>query len=268
MSRTAETLVAVDRLTIGFGGLLALDGVSFTVEEGAICGIIGPNGAGKSTLLNALCAIYPASAGEVRIAGASLARLGPADVAALGVGRTFQNLRLFATQTCVEHVKIGFHRRRGASPLGALLRTRAFRDEEARLDAEARQLLAEVGLPDAAERLASSLPYGAARRLEIARALAGAPRLLLLDEPAAGLTEEERRELVALVVRLQRARGLTVLLIEHDMKLVFELCETLVVLDHGVVIGRGTPAEVAELPQVVEAYLGAREGSSSGGGAT
>jgi len=253
----APALLDVRDVTVQFGGLVALDRVSFTVAAGTICGVIGPNGAGKSTLLNTLCAIYRPTRGAVTIGGASLDRLTPPDVAALGVGRTFQNLRLFPTQTCLEHLAIGMHRGLLQHPLGALFRSRSFRAEEARVVARARALLTEVGLEGTEDRLAVSLPYGLQRRLEIARALAAGPRLLLLDEPAAGLTAEERTALVALVRRLRTDRELTVVLIEHDMALVFEICEQLVVLDHGEVIGNGVPSDVAKLPAVVGAYLGA-----------
>lgn len=246
----------VEGLSIRFGGLAALDQVTFTVAPRAICGVIGPNGAGKSTLLNALTALYPPTSGTIHLGERATTGLGPAAVAALGVGRTFQNLRLFPTQTCLAHVKIGMVARHRYDVFGALFRTRSFRAHEATLDAEARELLAVVDLADFANHDAAALPYGAARRLEIARALATKPSLLLLDEPAAGLTATERQALVTLVRRLRDERGLTIVLIEHDMKLVFELCDQLVVLDHGVVIADGAPADVARSEAVVRAYLG------------
>jgi len=241
-----------------FGGIAALSEVSFGVPGGSVTGLIGPNGAGKTTLFNLVTGLLRPTAGRIRFLGEEIAGLEPHDIARRGIARTFQNIRLFAGMTAVENVMVGAHARCAAGVLGSVARTRAQRAEERRVGERALELLALVGLAEAAQRLPEELPYGHQRRLEIARALAAEPRLLLLDEPAAGMNEGETREIAALVAAL-RAKGLTILLIDHDMSLVMEACDRIAVLNFGRLIALGSPGAVRRDPAVIEAYLG-REG--------
>jgi ABC-type branched-subunit amino acid transport system ATPase component/ABC-type branched-subunit amino acid transport system permease subunit len=249
-------LLEVRDLQVRFGGLLALDGVSLAVRPGEIYGIIGPNGAGKTTLFNAVTGVAPVAAGTIRLAGADLLGLPPWRRARRGVARTFQNIRAFAGLTAWETVEVGFHARLAAGPLAHLAGTPGAREEAGWVRRRADELLAFVGLEAAAGQLARNLPYGHQRRLEIARALATGPRLLLLDEPAAGLNPTECEALVALIRRTRDA-GVTVLLVEHHMEVVMALCDRILVLNFGRPIAEGPPAAIREDPAVVAAYLGA-----------
>ena len=252
----ASPLLELDALSCHFGGLVALDQVSFAVQRGEVFGLIGPNGAGKTTLFNLISGLTPVSGGQVRWRGDPIGGLGPERINRLGIARTFQNLRLFDSLSLRENVLVGLHREARAPLVEALSGNAGFRARQAALERRAGELLALFGLDARADDPAASLSYGDRRRLEIARALATGPALLLLDEPAAGMNPAEKDELCALIGRLREQFQLTVLIIEHHVPLMMRLCDRLAVLNFGRRIALGSPERVRHDPAVIEAYLG------------
>lgn len=248
-------LLEIQNLTRSFGGLTALLNVDFHVGEEEIVSLIGPNGAGKTTFFNCVTGIYSPSSGSITFREKSIAGLKPSMVAKKGISRTFQNIRLFASMTALENVMTGRHLRTKTGPLGAILRTKKSRAEEKEIEEKSHDLLRFVGLSSKADITAGNLPYGDQRRLEIARALATEPKLLLLDEPAAGMNPHETEGLKSLISKI-KSKAISILLIEHHMKVVMSISDRVVVLDHGEKLAEGTPKEIQNNQDVIKAYLG------------
>ena len=249
-------MLEVTSLGISFGGLRAVDELSMKIEEGGLVGLIGPNGAGKTTVFNMLTGVYRPTDGGIRLDGQNLIGKKPHDICKMGVARTFQNIRLFSKLTVLDNVKTGLHNEITYSLVESLFHVGSYRKKERAMNERAMELLGVFGLESVADYQAANLPYGKQRKLEIARALATNPKLLLLDEPAAGMNPNEPAELMETIEVVRKRFGVTVLLIEHDMKLVSGICEYLYVLNFGRLLAEGTPGEVLKNPEVVTAYLG------------
>ncbi len=256
----SDVLLEARKVTMQFGGLTAVDSLEFQIKKGQLVGLIGPNGAGKTTVFNVLTGVYHPTSGEVLFEGQSLTGLSPYEISHRGVTRTFQNIRLFKNLTVLDNVLIAGHQHVRYGLFDTLLQTDNFRSAESRLQDKAIELLKIFNLEDKAHKPSSALPYGEQRKLEIVRALATEPRIILLDEPAAGMNHSETHHLMETIAKIREDFKLTVLLIEHDMKLVMGVCENIVVLDHGVKIEEGSPKKIQSSQRVIKAYLGVEEG--------
>lgn len=256
MSEQKTPVLEIRELGIDFGGLTAVNDLNMTVYPGEIYGLIGPNGAGKTTVFNMLTKVYQPTRGTIRLDGQDMAKLNPVEANKAGVARTFQNIRLFSNMTVLDNVKIGLHNSVNYGVMTAILRLPKYRAEEKKADEEAMELLKLFGLDDKADMNAGNLPYGAQRRLEIGRALATHPKLLLLDEPAAGMNPQETQELMDMIRTVRDHFKIAILLIEHDMKLVMGICDRITVLNYGMLLAQGIPSEIQSNQEVIKAYIG------------
>lgn len=265
-NRQGELLLRAKDISIVFGGLRAVSSFNLDLHEGELVGLIGPNGAGKTTVFNMLSGVYKPTSGTITFVGRDgvlqvTNKKSPAQLNRIGIARTFQNIRLFGNLTVAENVKIALHQSRSVNPFDVLLRTAGFRADERLMDEKTERLLSLFSIDGKKDELSKNLPYGEQRKLEICRALASRPKLLLLDEPAAGMNGQETEELMNMISFIRKEFKLTVLLIEHDMKLVMGICERLMVLNYGSVIASGTPAQIQSNPEVIKAYLGSEGGA-------
>lgn len=254
-----SSVLQIKRVNKAFGGLMALSDISFDVNEGELCGLIGPNGAGKTTLFNVISGLYTPTSGSITLSNQSskvISGLAPYKITQLGLARTFQNIRLFKEMTVLDNIKVAMHSQIQTSLLDTLIRTPQYRKEEARIESEALTFLKSVKLDHLAQKKASSLPYGQQRQLEIARALATQAKILLLDEPAAGMNPQETEDLAQFIKTIHQEKGLTILLIEHDMNLIMSITSRIIVLDYGKVIANDVPEKIKTNQRVIEAYLG------------